>query len=367
VEGPFWDDIRALIGDWFSRLCADAQKDVRARLRSSDDRQFLGAFLELYLHESLVQAGYAVTCHPEVSGQRRRPDFLAEKDGSSFYLEARFVSPSHSETVAGRRLATVYDALNTLDSPNFFLGVEVNGQGVLDLRTRPLRNDLSAWLDGLDPDALGAVIERDGLSGLPVFPWEADGWSLAFRPLPKAAGSRGSGTGLRPIGLYGAGNAYWVDDTTPLRATLSDKGKAYGSLDRPFVVAVGTNSTSTDDWDVTNALYGAQGVQLGTTSSGESVTRTVRAPDGYWYGGDEWRHRSVSGVLVVRGLFPGSVGTMIPTLWEHPSPTHAFRTPPMWRRAVRGDTKIDYVGETVSPATLFSLPTPWPTGERFPT
>lgn len=43
VSGPYWDQVRDLIEDWFSRLCPDAQADVRGRLRSKDDRQSKGA------------------------------------------------------------------------------------------------------------------------------------------------------------------------------------------------------------------------------------------------------------------------------------------------------------------------------------
>lgn len=48
VAGPYWDQVRDLIEDWFSRMCPDAQADVMGRLRSKDDRQVRGAFFELY-------------------------------------------------------------------------------------------------------------------------------------------------------------------------------------------------------------------------------------------------------------------------------------------------------------------------------
>src|SRR5689334_20162531 len=44
VAGPFWDQVRNLVEEWFSRLCSDAQADVKGRLRSRDDRQSKGAF-----------------------------------------------------------------------------------------------------------------------------------------------------------------------------------------------------------------------------------------------------------------------------------------------------------------------------------
>src|SRR3712207_8522149 len=64
--------------DWSSDVC------------SSD----LGAFFEVYLHECLRRMGYSVTCHPELEGTSRRPDFLAKKGGRSIFVEARSASAS---------------------------------------------------------------------------------------------------------------------------------------------------------------------------------------------------------------------------------------------------------------------------------
>lgn len=64
VSGSFWDQVRDLVEDWFSRLCPDAQADVRSRLRSRDNRQSKGAFFELYLHECLLRMGYSEWATP---------------------------------------------------------------------------------------------------------------------------------------------------------------------------------------------------------------------------------------------------------------------------------------------------------------
>src|SRR4051812_45213903 len=86
---PYWAAVRGLIEEWFSRLPDANQAEVSGRLRSTDDRQFHGAFWELYLHESLVRCGFEVDCHPELRGTSRRPDFLARRDGDAMYVEAR--------------------------------------------------------------------------------------------------------------------------------------------------------------------------------------------------------------------------------------------------------------------------------------
>lgn len=73
--------------------------------------------------------------------------------------------------------------------------------------------------------------------------------------------------------------------STPLKKALSDKGNAYGELDRPFVIAVRTSRMTTDEFDILGALYGSPQVQFTRGLDGQTATREVRAPDGYWFGG----------------------------------------------------------------------------------
>lgn len=365
--GDYWDDIRSVLEEWFGRLCVDSRPDVRSRLRSSDDRQFNGAFLELYVHEALIQCGFAVECHPVIDRRARRPDFLALKDDVGFYVEARALSRSDESVVATNRRNVVYDALNQTDSPNFFLWVDVDEAGDSALSTRPLRRSLEVWLADQDPGAVGATLRDRGLRALPHFTWESQGWRIHLRPIPKPPKARGSHTGLRPLGLYGGIEAEWIDDTTPLREALSDKGSAYGDLDHGLVIALASFSISTDDFSVLNALYGSDQVQiLGTDPDGELITRNVRAPDGYWYGGTEWRHRNVSGVLLAHNLHPGSIADEVPTFWEHPDPLMPVTSQPCWRRAAAADGQLVYSAPTQPVRDLFRLTPTWPRGDRFP-
>lgn len=123
IAGPFWDQPRQLVQTWAEHL-PDAReyKDIRSRLRSGDDYAFNSAFLELYLHESFVAAGYDVTVHPPLAGTSRRPDFRIRRDDVDVYVEAIAPGPSY----AGRRAAArVKELLNTVDAVNdrnFWLG-----------------------------------------------------------------------------------------------------------------------------------------------------------------------------------------------------------------------------------------------------
>lgn len=362
VAGPYWDQVRDLIEDWFPRLCQDAQASVRGRLRSKDDRQSKGAFFELYIHECLLRMGYSVTCEPELRGTRRRPDFLAEKDGRSIYVEAR--SASSSDVAVGRsaRVNVVYESLDKLHSPNFFLWIDVAKQGDAPLRARRLRGCLEKWLAGLDPDDYAPIKRRDDLPGLP---YEDAGWTINFRAVPKSPEARGR-QGVRPLGIFGSGEAQLVQDDEAIRGALADKGSAYGSIDAPFLVAVASRSVSPDDDDVLNALYGTGVVEFRTFADGTESTAMARKPDGYWYRGDHWDHRGVSAVLVVKNLHPAFVGTQQHTIWEHPDPELAVDGLPIWRRSVVNDGEMLFVDPERPQSEWFGLGDPWPVGEPFP-
>src|SRR5699024_1387747 len=97
VAGDYWQYPRVLMQERLDRVEHDDEyHELRKRLRSRDDEQFRSAFLELYLHESLLRAGYQVTAHPEVAGSSSRPDFLAQRDGVRFYVEA--IAPGTSRS-----------------------------------------------------------------------------------------------------------------------------------------------------------------------------------------------------------------------------------------------------------------------------
>lgn len=369
VSGPFWDQVRDLMEDWFSRLCSDARADVLGRLRSKDDRQVRGAFFELYLHECLLRMGYRVTCHPLLEGTTRRPDFLAQKDGRLMYVEARSASSSNVSVGASARVNTVYESLDKMDSPNFFLWIEVVRQGPAPLGARPLRRRLEKWLRGLNPDEVTLGGRREDLPSLryeeAVREDDDPGWVIEFWALPRSPEARGR-EGARPLGVFGGGEARFVQDEEGILGALSDKGAAYGPLGAPFVVAVASGSMSLDEEDVLKALYGTEVLQISTATEGTESHAYVREPDGYWYAGDHWAHRRVSGVLVVKQLHPAFVGNQTHTIWEHPDPDHPLEVLPMWRRAAVGaDGRMAYVDPERSQADWFDLGDPWPVGEAF--
>ena len=88
AQGPVFDRIRRLVDDWYQRYPLAGRADLRGRLRSDDDRAFIGAFWELYQAESLTRRAFEIRLHPDVPGTDRHPDFLADDGTTSFSRRA---------------------------------------------------------------------------------------------------------------------------------------------------------------------------------------------------------------------------------------------------------------------------------------
>lgn len=363
IAGAYWEQPRALVQQWADNIRVTAEyNEVRQRLRSRDNDQFRSAFLELYLHESLLRAGYALQFHPEVPGTSRKPDFLAERDGGRLYVEATAPGTAAEAKAAAGRSAVLLDTVNGLQHPNFMLWLESLQEGDAPPSSARLREDVRNWLDALDPDAITDIEHA------PLWRWTHGGWSVAFRPLPKRVEARGVRPGDRSIGVYGQSEASIVDDAPAIRAALAKKHHAYGDLDAPFVIAVGTYIFDTERWHSTNAMYGALGVNFQQSATGEILTQEIRQPGGYFGQPPNWQHRNVSGVLLVNQLMPYMVPRVEATLWLHPHPVHplpsaaGFAAPAL---AFDGHRLME-TPPILESREFFGLPDPWPAGDPWP-
>lgn len=363
IAGDYWEHPRALMQEWLDRIPSEQEyNDLRQRFRSRDDEQFRSAFLELYLHEVLVRAGYTVTIHPEAQGTSRRPDFLAERDDHRFFIEAIAPGSTPAKKAAAQRQAVLFDTVDQLADPNFVLWLDELEEGPSPPASARLRDDLRRWLAGLDPDAPWQA------DAAPTRRWERDGWAATFTAFPKKPEARGAKLGDRAIGVYAHTAADFIDDAPAIKKALAGKHQRYGELEAPFMIAVGTYIVDRDRWHSSNAMYGHAAMQIGHAPDGSMVTRELRMPDGYFGTPPEWSNRNVSGVLLVNQLMPYYVQRAETTLWRHPNPTHELPE----ALGLPGDTlsyadhKLVEDSAPTRPAAFFGLPEPWPPGEAWP-
>jgi hypothetical protein len=366
VAGPVWDRIRDNVESWFKDFPADGHADVRARLRSTSDEVFSGAFWELYLHQSLTRMGLEVVLHPEVPGTTKRPDFLVRRSGDpGFFLEATLASPSLEQRASQRRLSVIKDVVNDLATPNFFLGMNVQARGDADPGTTQLRHELLQWLDRLDPDALLADPDRYAMRHDMTLRWERAGWRIKFWPIPKSKACRGKPG--RAIGVNTDVPVGRVDTSGPIRKAIKEKASRYGRLDRPYVIAVSILDSFNLPETVVDALYGSRSIQFDPRPDAEFEPKTIRLADGPWMSPNGPSNTRVSAAVTAFGVAPSSVGLVAPRLWQNPWAARPLTDRLAWTtsRVVEG-VLVDEPA-TLSGEELLGLPPDWPGPEpAFP-
>ncbi len=309
--------LRNLLEGWFQSLPEDVRKDLGQRFRSTDDRQHLGAFFELYCHALLLAQGFTVECHPAVDPQRSsRPDFKAwkEKEGvAPFIMECTLsAEPKYAHSKQARLNQLLAYLNRSLQSPHFFVFVNVRRVGAASAPGRDIRCKLERWMQTLDPDSVALRSLGRALEGLPRYSWQDGDWHLEFDLIPKKPEARGMDS-LRPIG--GLAQLELRDPRQSLLNALKIKSSKYGSCPYPYVVSVALTDLFVDENDEKEALFGSSDAVHYVSArrrggSGDS--------DGFWKGPDGSRNQMVSAALVCRGVHPWMIESTTGVLWHNP-------------------------------------------------
>jgi hypothetical protein len=357
AAGPVFDRIRDCVEHWFQSYPEDGRTDLKARLRSDLDNAFNGAFWELYQHATLTAMGYDMVPHPTLPGTTKHPDFLVRRPGSvGFYLEATITSVADREGASDRQLGTVYDLLNDLPTPNFFLDVEVERRGERQPATKSVRRALVAWLESLDPDDVDAA--PGGWPAVEPLRWDADGWSLRFRPIPKSPGHRGQGG--RAIGVNTDNPIRVLDTSSGLRAAIKEKASRYGRLDLPYVIAVLNVDDFANPWDIVDALYGTVSYRFDASPGAERDPQPFRQLDGPWMSPSGPTNTRVSAVLTAANISPPIVARIAPHVWLNPWAARPLQDRLAWRTSHIKDGILVDTDADAEPFDLLNLPADWP-------
>lgn len=162
--------IRALLEEWFQEIPEGEKLDLQQRFRSPIERQHRSAVFELFLQHFLLRCGFELHFHPDIPEVTTHPDFLVSRNGQKlFYLEAIAVSNSRTEEAEANRMNQVYDALNNLASPDFYLGLRIDGAPDTPPAGARLRGELARWLATLDREAIRRCYLEQRYEGVIAF------------------------------------------------------------------------------------------------------------------------------------------------------------------------------------------------------
>jgi hypothetical protein len=292
--------IRATLEMWFSHYPEGITKnDVEGRFKSGDDAQYRSSFFELLLHELLLRMNCELEPHPTIEGSTNKPDYLVKPTNAApFYLEAAVVSDESDDQAAARaRINGIYDALDRLDSPDFFVGVNLSGLPASQPPARQIRAFLARNLTSVDPDEIIALYTAKGDDVLPKWSFREQDWTIEFSPIPKKPEARGK-PGVRPIGAITA-SPRWINSDSAIRDTLLEKANHYGELNLPYVIAINavTEFPIHKD-DIMNALFGEEHVLIPRDRASQAGVRIERTPNGLWTSPSGPRYTRVSCVMM---------------------------------------------------------------------
>jgi hypothetical protein len=298
--------VRELLEGWFPEIPDPHAADIRARFRSRTAVDHQGAFWELYLHRLLRCMNYEVQIHPDLPrGVTSHPDFLGRgQAGRVFYVEATQATPPRTDVAAERRINELYDSLNRMHSPNFFLEVQCRGSTETNIPGRPLRETLEQWLVSLDVADIERNYRNRTYENLPRFEWTFDGLHLTFTAIPKSPAMRGT-EGVRPIAVQMPMGFRQILVHEDIRAAIEGKAQKYDELAHPLIVAVNVDEDFCESDDITNALFGDECAADYLLPDGTwRHEPRVRLPNGAFYGRRGPRNRTVSAVIVTRRMSP---------------------------------------------------------------
>lgn len=362
VSGNYWDQCRKLIDSWVSNFPDSDRSSLIGQLTSGDDHQFTSAFWELYLHETYRRDGWTITIHPSVPNAPTHPDFFVEKGDRAHYIEARCVYGDEDRAAQGR-LNSIYAAVDKIDSGPFHLAVTAHRIGAMSPSSRKLTGDLEHWLQGLDPDKVNLSL---GSENEDAFDWVLDDWRIRFVPIPRDPEVRGA-PARRPIGLHMPPGAEFIDDIHPFRKALEKKGRHYGLLPYPLLIAIHTVRGFHGDSDTTQALFGTVGCQLDFQDPSREATPVI-TEQGFWRGKNAPRNSHVSGIILADTLHYGAVASIVPTYWPNPWATEEVTPLSLWSRINYANSTLNTAAR-IDPASLpyvhFDLPRDWPQGTAF--
>jgi hypothetical protein len=352
AAGSVWERQRELLERWYSEF-RDPELDLWRRFRDREPRQHYAAWWELYVHALFKALGFRVTVHPSLPETSGHPDFLVERGGLSFYVEAAtvfsgIVSPSRES----RALRDIDDAITRMDASTFYVSFRVDRVGTSLPSLRSIRRDISNWVASLDPDQVSSADLTDPAA------WKTfhfQDWIISLRPSAWKPKNRGRPEN-RFIGMR-TGIGGFVDDVTKLRNAMLRKSKRYGTPDKPLLVAVLAANGFMDERAVVEALFGSQSIQV---DLGTEATRIVRNSDGLWISRRGAARRRISAVLVGVGILPHTVATAWPTLWYHFDPTFTLLADLPFSAMRVVDDSLQRSEATRPPTDVFGLPHEWP-------
>ena len=282
--------VRELLEAWFSKYPDYDKADMKVRFQND----FQAAFFELYIYILFTKMGYALEIHPALEGTQKRPDYLAVKEDERFYIEVKQMTLlSQSEQAKERKQNTLLDALNTVDSSNFWLLLEeINFKSAQQPKGRNIVRFFDRELKKIDPDGYQQMMDHTDIEDIPVIIYDDTDVTIVTRLQPKSPEARGMQTGA--VGTLPS-NFMWGNHSENIQDALLSKASRYGKPGAPFIICLNKQTVGFDFHELDQALYGELGFSY-LLDAPDKKEYPIRSGNGFFGNASHPKHTRVSGV-----------------------------------------------------------------------
>jgi len=301
---------------------------------------------------------FDVVVHPQLpNGVSTKPDFLASNKTGSFYVEAKVVyEKSEHERNTRKVLNYMIDDINKANIKDCFIVLK---RATLLSGRQPSSNTIKKCiikkLISLNLGSEGSeakVKENGGFDGIP-FTYEDEDIKLKLEVIPYKNYHEADS---RPIGVISFG-ADWSTTIDDVRKAIREKGRKYGELDKPLVIALNCFGI----WDVVDEkvleiLFGRIAYHVDVES--EKATPFIKN-DGVWAKSGNHKTQKVSSILMCY-IFPSNVGKRKYCHYINPwadNKMNGFLD--SLQKCVLKDNSLKYIKDDSS-GNPFGLPNNWP-------
>lgn len=276
------------------RLAPKVKSDIRGRVRSKKDEQFLSALFELFLYQFLHHIGLKVRSGNLLSGL---PDFkVIHPKASNFYLEATCnMGDTLPDTEQGYR-DRITDAIRSIQSNYFRVIVSYNGRCQKNPKLRNLKHDINEWLNQLDYELLlekqkSSVLEKNQYEKI----FDVDGLKVIIKPWPLKEPKSSKRYGLIYLGPMEG--LVFVNTGKQLLKKLKAKEKQIRGARLPVIIAINEVAEYLDKDDMLTALFGELKTDIRLINMQPVDSTFRRGPSGIWLHNGKPINNSIEGVL----------------------------------------------------------------------
>lgn len=256
---PDLEEAKADFNEWFSYYPDDEKAKLKKDFKTED--KFYDAWYELFIHELFRRQGYELSVHPVLPNSSEHPDFLANKNRYSCYIEAKQVTGLTTEQKRKKKIKDIItDRLQKVNLPNHMLMLE---DLLFSDGASPSMKKVSKWLE----EVVGAIETTEikthaDLDNRETLTYSGHGLTIKIKVLSSDYASivKGDRDDLphRPFGVIFEGVTISAADRGSVAITkaITTKSRKYGKLDKAFLLCLNLDNWNLDiNRDVDWALF----------------------------------------------------------------------------------------------------------------